>query len=118
MKFHSGVKTHDLKTRQILILDHKICPKGEISVFHTHYNEWFYFQNLYAKMIFLLAAYALPMFKETKSTSTKKFEERVRKDPIKSKRPELPVTGPGMNTIHFRCINWKLSCVPSTVLHM
>lgn len=56
-------------------------------------------------MIFLLAAYALPMFKETKSTSTKKFEERVRKDPIKSKRPELPVTGPGMNTIHFRCIN-------------
>lgn len=37
------------------------------------------------------------MFKETKSTSTKKFEEKVRKDPIKSKRPDLPITGPGMN---------------------
>jgi hypothetical protein len=54
------------------------------------------FCKFYAKF-FLLSAYALPMFKETKSTSTKKFEERVRKDPIKSKRPELPVTGPGMN---------------------
>lgn len=37
------------------------------------------------------------MFKETKSTSTKKFEEKVRKDPIRSKRPDLPMTGPGMN---------------------
>lgn len=38
------------------------------------------------------------MFKETKSTSTKKFEEKVRKDPIRSKRPDLPMTGPGMNS--------------------
>ena len=45
----------------------------------------------------MVSAYALPMFKETKSTSTKKFEEKVRKDPVKSKRPDLPMTGPGTN---------------------
>ncbi|XP_022317933.2 WD repeat-containing protein 70-like [Crassostrea virginica] len=43
----------------------------------------------------IITPYALPMFKETKSTSTKKFEEKVRKDPVKSKRPDLPMTGPG-----------------------
>lgn len=43
----------------------------------------------------IITPYALPMFKETKSTSTKKFEEKVRKDPIRSKRPDLPMTGPG-----------------------
>ncbi|XP_062568772.1 WD repeat-containing protein 70-like [Saccostrea cucullata] len=43
----------------------------------------------------IITPYALPMFKENKTTSTKKFEEKVRKDPIKSKRPDLPITGPG-----------------------
>ncbi|KAJ8306239.1 hypothetical protein KUTeg_016784 [Tegillarca granosa] len=28
-------------------------------------------------------------------TSTRKYEEKVRKDPVKTKRPDLPITGPG-----------------------
>ncbi|KAL8593530.1 hypothetical protein ACOMHN_061508 [Nucella lapillus] len=43
----------------------------------------------------IITPYALPMFREGRPTSTRKQEERVRKDPLKSHRPDLPVTGPG-----------------------
>lgn len=43
----------------------------------------------------IVSAYALPMFREGRPTSTRKQEERVRKDPIKSHRPDLPMYGPG-----------------------
>lgn len=42
-----------------------------------------------------VSAYALPMFREGRPTSTRKQEEKVRKDPVKSHRPDLPVYGPG-----------------------
>jgi hypothetical protein len=35
------------------------------------------------------------MFREARPTSTKKYEEKVRKDPVKSRRPDLPINGPG-----------------------
>lgn len=43
----------------------------------------------------IITPYALPMFREGRPTSTRKAEERVRKDPVKSRRPDLPITGPG-----------------------
>ena len=42
-----------------------------------------------------VAAHALPMFRERRQTSTRKQEEKARKDPVKSHRPDLPVHGPG-----------------------
>ena len=42
-----------------------------------------------------LTAYALPMFRQGRETSTKKQEERARRDPVKSHRPDLPIYGPG-----------------------
>jgi hypothetical protein len=44
---------------------------------------------------YLTSAYALPMFREEKPRSTRKQDEKARKDPVKSKRPDLPVCGPG-----------------------
>ncbi|XP_067677525.1 WD repeat-containing protein 70-like [Haliotis asinina] len=43
----------------------------------------------------IITPYALPMFRQGKPTSTRKQEEKVRKDPLKSRRPDLPVSGPG-----------------------
>ena len=36
------------------------------------------------------------MFREGRESSTKKQEEKARLDPVKSRRPDLPVYGPGM----------------------
>ena len=57
--------------------------------------------------ILSLAAYALPMFRERRPTSTHRQEEKLRKDPVKSHRPDLPVTGPG----------W-IYIMPSSYLHV
>ncbi|GFR80240.1 WD repeat-containing protein 70 [Elysia marginata] len=35
------------------------------------------------------------MFRHGRPTSTKKFEELIRKDSVKSYRPDLPIAGPG-----------------------
>ena len=35
------------------------------------------------------------MFRQARPTSTRKQEEKDRKDPTKSHRPDLPVTGQG-----------------------
>ncbi|XP_055886260.1 WD repeat-containing protein 70-like isoform X1 [Biomphalaria glabrata] len=43
----------------------------------------------------IITPYALPMFRQGRPTSTRKFDEKVRKDPVKSHRPDLPVSGPG-----------------------
>ncbi|PVD23599.1 hypothetical protein C0Q70_16871 [Pomacea canaliculata] len=43
----------------------------------------------------IITPYALPMFRESRPTSTRKQEEKLRKDPVKSHRPDLPVHGPG-----------------------
>lgn len=43
----------------------------------------------------IITPYALPMFRQQRETSTKKQEEKARKDPTKSHRPDLPVYGPG-----------------------
>ena len=45
--------------------------------------------------MFVSLAHALPMFREGRQTSTRKQEEKARKDPVKSHRPDLPVHGPG-----------------------
>ncbi|XP_074640598.1 WD repeat-containing protein 70-like [Tubulanus polymorphus] len=44
----------------------------------------------------VITPYALPMFRKDRPKSTRKHEEKNRKDPIKSHRPDLPVSGPGV----------------------
>lgn len=41
------------------------------------------------------SAHALPMFREARQRSTKKQLEKDRLDPMKSHKPEPPVSGPG-----------------------
>lgn len=43
----------------------------------------------------VLTPHALPLFREERPRSTKKRLEKARKDPIMSRRPDLPMTGPG-----------------------
>ncbi|KAG0231373.1 hypothetical protein BGW42_000269, partial [Actinomortierella wolfii] len=43
----------------------------------------------------IITPHALPMFKQERIKSTKRKYEKLRKDPIASHRPELPVSGPG-----------------------
>ncbi|KAI1292519.1 WD repeat-containing protein 70 [Halotydeus destructor] len=43
----------------------------------------------------IITPHALPMFKEERWRSKKTQELKARKDPVKSRRPELPMTGPG-----------------------
>ncbi|KAL9970616.1 hypothetical protein ACROYT_G023023 [Oculina patagonica] len=43
----------------------------------------------------IITPHALPMFREKRFRSKKKVKEADRKDPVKSHRPDLPVTGPG-----------------------
>lgn len=43
----------------------------------------------------IITPYALPMFRQQRESSTKKQEERARRDPTKSHRPDLPIYGPG-----------------------
>ena len=51
----------------------------------------------------IFTAYALPMFRQQRESSTKKQDERARRDPVKSHRPDLPVYGPGMY-LNFNCM--------------
>ena len=56
----------------------------------------------------IIAPYSLPMFKEERQRSTRRQAEKARKDPLKSKRPDLPLgakgtggrVGPGGSTLH------------------
>lgn len=43
----------------------------------------------------IITPHSLPMFREKRFKNKKKVMEADRKDPIKSHRPDLPVTGPG-----------------------
>ncbi|GFT05712.1 WD repeat-containing protein 70 [Nephila pilipes] len=43
----------------------------------------------------IITPHALPMFRVDRPRSTKKQMEKDRKDPLRSQRPDLPVTGPG-----------------------
>ncbi|KAF9582544.1 hypothetical protein BGW38_000082 [Lunasporangiospora selenospora] len=43
----------------------------------------------------IITPHALPMFKEEKIKSNKRAQEKMRIDPVASRRPELPMSGPG-----------------------
>ncbi|XP_074626477.1 WD repeat-containing protein 70-like isoform X2 [Acropora palmata] len=43
----------------------------------------------------IITPHSLPMFREKRYKTKKKVKEADRKDPLKSHRPDLPVTGPG-----------------------
>ena len=47
--------------------------------------------NSYVSVPHIITPYSLPMFKEDRQKSTKRQEEKARKDPVKSKRPDLPL---------------------------
>jgi hypothetical protein len=49
-----------------------------------------------------ISAHALPMFRLEKQMGTKKREEKDRKNPIKSHRPDMPIAGPGRLLAQFR----------------
>ena len=52
------------------------------------------------------------MFREARPTSTKKYEEKVRKDPVKSRRPDLPINGPGrFNGLAFVNTGILVNCI-------
>ncbi|ESN99028.1 hypothetical protein HELRODRAFT_66479 [Helobdella robusta] len=44
---------------------------------------------------YIITPYSLPLFKTPRPTTSKKAAEKDRKDPVKSRRPDLPVNGPG-----------------------
>ncbi|KAG0269420.1 hypothetical protein DFQ27_003545 [Actinomortierella ambigua] len=43
----------------------------------------------------IITPHALPMFKEERVKSHKRKHEKLRKDPVASHRPDLPISGPG-----------------------
>lgn len=43
----------------------------------------------------IITPHSLPMFREKRFKNKKKLKEADRKDPVRSHRPDLPVTGPG-----------------------
>ncbi|KAF9972375.1 hypothetical protein BGZ73_004524 [Actinomortierella ambigua] len=43
----------------------------------------------------IITPHALPMFKEERVKSNKRKHEKLRKDPVASHRPDLPMSGPG-----------------------
>ena len=45
------------------------------------------------------------MFREKRYKSKKKVKESDRKDPVKSHRPDLPVTGPG--EFYITVLGWE-----------
>ena len=47
----------------------------------------------------IITPYSLPLFKEDRQRSTKRQEEKARKDPVKSKRPDLPLGMKGNCTV-------------------
>ena len=63
--------------------------QGSLSLVHYHWPLSYHFS------IICLPAHSLPMFREKRYKTKKKVKEADRKDPLKSHRPDLPVTGPG-----------------------
>jgi len=59
------------------------------------------------------------MFRQQRESSTKKQDERARRDPVKSHRPDLPVYGPGMY-LNFNCMveQKHLSLFPMFCQHL
>ena len=55
-------------------------------------NEYFI---LFLILFVCLLAHALPLFKAERKKSWRVQMMKARKDPVKSRRPDLPVTGPG-----------------------
>nr|XP_039262146.1 WD repeat-containing protein 70-like [Styela clava] len=43
----------------------------------------------------IITPYSLPMYREQRERSTKKQLEKARKDPVKSRKPQPPLSGPG-----------------------
>ncbi|KAF9206783.1 hypothetical protein BGZ49_001834 [Haplosporangium sp. Z 27] len=43
----------------------------------------------------IITPHALPMFKEDKVRTSKRKQEKMRNDPVASRRPEMPISGPG-----------------------
>ncbi|KAF9915227.1 hypothetical protein BX616_006633 [Lobosporangium transversale] len=43
----------------------------------------------------IITPHALPMFREEKTRTNKRKQEKMRSDPVASHRPEMPLTGPG-----------------------
>lgn len=50
------------------------------------------------------------MFREGRPISTRKQEEKVRKDPLKTRRPDLPVSGPGKRKLYLLLFIFLLTC--------
>lgn len=68
-----------------------------LNLCYAHVTELYSLLNtcMCVSVSFFFSAHALPMFREARQRSTKKQLEKDRLDPVKSHKPEPPVSGPG-----------------------
>lgn len=72
-----------------LLYDTKISHNGALLVAGKHKKRSKQAEVVVSQQV--ITPHALPMFREERHKSTRKVEERDRKDPVKSRQPELPV---------------------------
>ncbi|XP_071536300.1 WD repeat-containing protein 70 isoform X2 [Panulirus ornatus] len=72
-----------------LLYEPKISHNGAILVAGKHKKRSKQAEVVVSQQI--ITPHALPMFREERHKSTRKLEERDRKDPVKSRQPDLPV---------------------------
>ncbi|XP_045594700.1 WD repeat-containing protein 70 [Procambarus clarkii] len=72
-----------------LLYEPKVSHNGAILVVGKHRKRSKQAEVVVSQQV--ITPHALPMFREERHKSTRKLEERDRKDPVKSRQPDLPV---------------------------
>ncbi|KAK8729916.1 hypothetical protein OTU49_008387 [Cherax quadricarinatus] len=72
-----------------LLYEPKVSHNGAILVAGKHNKRSKQAEVVVSQQV--ITPHALPMFREERHKSTRKLEERDRKDPVKSRQPDLPV---------------------------
>lgn len=72
-----------------ILYEPKISRNGAVLVAGQHKKRSKQAEVVVSQQV--ITPHALPMFREERHKSTRKLEERDRKDPIKSRQPDLPV---------------------------
>ncbi|KAG7157714.1 WD repeat-containing protein 70-like [Homarus americanus] len=72
-----------------LLYEPKVSHNGAILVAGKHKKRSKQAEVVVSQQV--ITPHALPMFREERHKSTRKLEERDRKDPVKSRQPDLPV---------------------------
>lgn len=72
-----------------ILYDPKMSRNGAVLVAGKHKKRLKKAEVVVSQQV--ITPHALPMFREERHKSTRKLEERDRKDPVKSRQPDLPV---------------------------